>query len=128
MLLQLVKWYEICDSFEVNLSTAAQLIELGGYNVIAINIGKDFSFPERIFVVRYSSDTNYNYQSFIRYEPKKISQKLIHKVRHILMSRLPLAHEDGSERFSQVLSGASPREILIIVGPEGGISDDEVAS
>lgn len=37
-------------------------------------------------------------------------------------------HEDGSERFSQVISGATPREILIIVGPEGGISEDEVAS
>ena len=39
-----------------------------------------------------------------------------------------MLHEDGSEKFSQVLSGAFPREILIIVGPEGGISDDEVAS
>lgn len=37
-------------------------------------------------------------------------------------------HENGAEAFSEILTSAPPREILLIVGPEGGISDDELAS
>ena len=36
-------------------------------------------------------------------------------------------HESAEERLSQVLGGKPPREILIVIGPEGGISDDEAA-
>ena len=37
-------------------------------------------------------------------------------------------HENGAEAFSEIVTSAPPREILLIVGPEGGISDDELAS
>ena len=36
-------------------------------------------------------------------------------------------HEEGSTKVSSVLSGKPPKEILVIIGPEGGISDDEAS-
>lgn len=38
-----------------------------------------------------------------------------------------LLHESGSQKFSEVVGGKPPKEINLIIGPEGGISDDEVA-
>lgn len=39
-----------------------------------------------------------------------------------------LLHEDGVNRFSEVVGGKTPKEINLIIGPEGGISDDELAT
>lgn len=39
-----------------------------------------------------------------------------------------LLHEDGANRFSEVVGGKTPKEINLIIGPEGGISDDELAT
>ena len=36
-------------------------------------------------------------------------------------------HEEGGTKVSSVLSGKPPKEILVIIGPEGGISDDEAS-
>ncbi|NDE71939.1 MAG: 16S rRNA (uracil(1498)-N(3))-methyltransferase [Actinobacteria bacterium] len=36
-------------------------------------------------------------------------------------------HESATEKISKVIGGKPPREILLIIGPEGGISDDEAA-
>lgn len=38
-----------------------------------------------------------------------------------------LLHESGDNRFSEVVSGKPPKEVVLVVGPEGGISEDEVA-
>ncbi len=38
-----------------------------------------------------------------------------------------LLHEEGASRFTDVVGGKPPKEINIVIGPEGGISDDEVA-
>ena len=38
-----------------------------------------------------------------------------------------LLHEAGSMKLSKVVSGKPPREVNMIIGPEGGISDDEAA-
>lgn len=38
-----------------------------------------------------------------------------------------LCHESATEKISDSLGGRPPKEVLIIVGPEGGISEDEVA-
>lgn len=39
-----------------------------------------------------------------------------------------LFHEAGAERLSSALSGKPPMELLLIIGPEGGITDDEAAA
>lgn len=36
-----------------------------------------------------------------------------------------LLHETGGARFSEVVHGKAPREINLIIGPEGGITEDE---
>jgi 16S rRNA (uracil1498-N3)-methyltransferase len=38
-----------------------------------------------------------------------------------------LFHEAGSRRFSEVVTGAPPREVNLVIGPEGGITEDEAA-
>lgn len=38
-----------------------------------------------------------------------------------------MLHESGVNKFSDVVTGKPPREVNLIIGPEGGISDDEVA-
>jgi 16S rRNA (uracil1498-N3)-methyltransferase len=38
-----------------------------------------------------------------------------------------LFHESASEKISKVIGGKAPKEVLLIIGPEGGISDDEAA-
>lgn len=38
-----------------------------------------------------------------------------------------LLHESGAEKFSDVVGGKPPKEINLIIGPEGGISEDEAA-
>jgi 16S rRNA (uracil1498-N3)-methyltransferase len=37
-------------------------------------------------------------------------------------------HEVGAERLTSALAGATPREVIILIGPEGGISEDEASS
>ena len=39
-----------------------------------------------------------------------------------------MLHESGSKKFSEVVNGRAPREINLIIGPEGGISEDEAAN
>ena len=39
-----------------------------------------------------------------------------------------LFHESGGSRFSEVVKGKAPREINLIIGPEGGITEDEAES
>jgi len=36
-------------------------------------------------------------------------------------------HEVGANRFSDVVGGKAPKEVNLIIGPEGGISEDELA-
>ena len=38
-----------------------------------------------------------------------------------------MLHEAGSNKFSEIVNGKAPREINLIIGPEGGISEDEAA-
>jgi 16S rRNA (uracil1498-N3)-methyltransferase len=38
-----------------------------------------------------------------------------------------MLHESGVNKFSDVVTGKPPREVNLIIGPEGGISDDEAA-
>lgn len=38
-----------------------------------------------------------------------------------------LFHEAGSKQLSEIVNGKPPREINLIIGPEGGITEDEVA-
>lgn len=38
-----------------------------------------------------------------------------------------LFHESATEKISKVIGGKAPKEVLLIIGPEGGISDDEAA-
>lgn len=38
-----------------------------------------------------------------------------------------MLHEAGVNKFSDVVTGKPPREVNLIIGPEGGISDDEAA-
>ena len=39
-----------------------------------------------------------------------------------------LFHENGAARLSTILDGKAPLELLLIIGPEGGITDDEAAA
>ena len=38
-----------------------------------------------------------------------------------------ICHESATEKISDVLGGKAPKEVLLIIGPEGGISDDEIS-
>ncbi|MGA0410568.1 MAG: 16S rRNA (uracil(1498)-N(3))-methyltransferase [Candidatus Nanopelagicaceae bacterium] len=38
-----------------------------------------------------------------------------------------MLHESGENKFSELARGKAPKEVLLIIGPEGGISEDEAA-
>lgn len=54
------------------------------------------------------------------HDAAQVSERIAHSKLSLLF------HESGGAPISQLASGAAPKEILLIIGPEGGITPEEV--
>ena len=61
--------------------------------------------------------------------PEIVDVKSTHQIKEMIEdSELTLIfHESAVEKLSKVATGKPPKEILVVIGPEGGLSEDEVA-
>lgn len=125
------------DKYEWMLQKAT---ELGAHDFIAVQMGRsvvklnDQKAPKKLErwekIIKEAAEQSYRQQipNIKYYSNLKYVYDMIDKYDYILMAYEEQAKEGETSKFKEMLSQLQPNnKVLLLVGPEGGFSEEEVA-